>query len=255
MTGKKLGICQWCIPATGSEVLQIAADMGFAGVEIDMGFRKPERELLNPTVRAEFLEAKKRTGIETPSLAFNGLNLNDPARREERLEIMKQSMEVALDFGVKILQLPSFLGGGIRNEAEFQETAFSLKYFCQMAAPYGMIVGTENQLDVEQNLRLMELVGEDNFAIYYDNANPYLFDGREGMPMMETLYPYFCEIHIKDYALSGDKPCKPLGQGECYADEAMRFLKDRGYDKWLIVENKLSKEELMKDIEWIQSRM
>lgn len=33
-----LAICQWCLPDQGPQGLQMAADMGYDGVEMDMGF-------------------------------------------------------------------------------------------------------------------------------------------------------------------------------------------------------------------------
>ncbi len=255
MEKKKIGICQWCLAERGPKGLQIAAQMGYAGMEMDLSYGKAGYDLTDPAVLQAYLTAKEAAGIETPSLAFNGVNLNDPAKRTERLAIMKKSIDTAVALNAKVLQLPSFFDGGMRTEAEFIETAESLKLFCQMAAPHGIIVGTENQLDVPQNLRLIETVGEDNFAVYFDNANPYLFDDRDGMAMAEELYPYLCETHIKDFSLKGKKPCVPLGQGGCHAEDFMRFLKEKEYDKWIVVENDLCVEELEKDAQWVLERM
>lgn len=255
MKNVKIGICQWCIPAEGPEALQLAADMGYDGVEMDMGFGRPERSLLVPEVLDAFLAAKQSSGMETPSLAFNGLSLKNPEIRGEREEILRQSVEAARKLNVKVLQMPSFFADGIKTEEDFVETARSLKYLCRLAADAGMVVGSENQLDAEQNLRLIRAVDEENFAVYFDNANPYLFDHRDGMELLKTLYPHICEVHIKDFSLWGRKPCRSLGRGRCHAADVLRFLKENGYDRWIVAENSLSAEKLKQDAEWIRKKL
>lgn len=251
----KVAICQWCIPVTGPGALQLAADMGYDGVEMDMGFGKPEQDLLIPEVLESFLQAKINCGIQTPSLACNGLSLKNTQNREHREQIMRAVVDVAVKLDAKILQMPSFFEDGIKTQEDMAETARSLKYLCQQAAGYGIVVGTENQLDVKQNLDLIELVGEPNFAVYFDNANPYLFDNRDGVKMLKELYPHICETHVKDFSLWGKKPCRPLGKGGCHAKETLELLKKMGYEGWIVSENSLSAEKLAADAVWIRKVM
>ena len=251
----KIGICQWCIPVSGPEALILAAQMGYDGVEMDMGFNKPAENLLDGNNLERFLEAKENAGIQTPSLAFNGFAMNRAEGKEERRAAVREAVKVAKALNAGILQMPSFFEAGMRNEEEFLETAEMLKYICREAAPYGITVGTENQLDAEQNLRLIELVGEPNFAVYFDNANPYMFDRRDGVAMLKELYPHICELHVKDFELRGSKPCRPLGKGKCHVKETLQYLKEKGYDRWIVVENDLSADELKRDGEWIRKYM
>lgn len=251
----KIAICQWCVPAKGPEALKLAAEMGYDGVEMDMGLGNSEQNLLIPEVLDAFLKVKSSCGIQIPSLAFNGLNLKETDVRKEREEIMRKAVEIVVKLDAKVLQMPSFFGHKIKTEEDFAETARSLKYLCQLVSEYGVKVGTENQLDAQENLRLIEEVGEENFGVYFDNANPYMFDDRDGMEMLEELYPYICETHVKDFLLYGKKPCKLLGKGMCHAKEALEFLKDKGYDRWIVTENGLSVDELKKDVIWIREIM
>ena len=251
----KVAICQWCIPVGGPAALEMAAKMGYDGVEMDMGFGKPEQNLLQPEVLEKFLEVKSCCGIQTPSLAFNGLSLKKAEERENREEIMKKAVEIAVRLEAKVLQMPSFFEDGIKTEEDFAETARSLKNVCQLAAKYGITVGTENQLDVKQNLRMIAQVEESNFAVYFDNANPYLFDKRDGMDMLRELYPHICEVHVKDFSLWGRKPCKPLGKGGCHAKDMLEFLKEKNYDRWVVSENSLPEKKLIRDAAWIRKIM
>lgn len=245
---QQIAVCQWCLPDSGPQGLKLAAELGYDGVEMDMGLNRTEYSLLEPHILEQFLAARESAGIQTPSLALNYLGLNNPAARKETEKTIDRAIEIAVKLSAATLQLCSFWHEGMRDEAEFSETVEILRYACGRAKSYGIAIGSENQLDVEGNLRLVKEVGEENFGIYFDTANPYLFDDREGLAMLPLLYPHICELHIKDYRKAEKWECVPLGEGQCYALEAAGLLKARGYKNWTVVENNLSAGELERDV-------
>ncbi len=246
------GICQWCLPDQGPQGLHLAAKLGFDGVEMDMGLNDPYRDLRDPAVLATFLEAKAASGVQTPSLALNGLSLN----REDGLDQVRctidDAIRIAVQLGAATLQMPSFFDGGMRNDRELRATAAMLRYACLQAAPFKLTVASENQLDAAENEALLSLVAQENFAVYFDVANPALFDGRDGLALLDALYPHICETHVKDHELHGERRCVPLGEGGCRVAEALEMFKARGYTGWLVLENALDEAALEKDAAFIR---
>ena len=251
----RIAVCQWCLPVEGPQGLIQAADLGYDGVEMDMGFNKQEYDLRNPSILEQFLEAKFVSGILTPSLALNYFCLNCLEKKEETRETLDRVLEVAAKLEAGTLQLCSFWEEGMRNEKEFSATVENLKYACRHAKKLGITIASENQLSIDGNRELLEAVSDDNFGIYFDTANPYLFDGRDGIVMLEALFPFISELHIKDYELDGEKKCVPLGKGQCHTEEAAGILRQRKYDKWVVIENQLSAMELADDAEYIRKAL
>ena len=82
-------------------------------------------------------------------------------------------MDTALALDIPILQLPSFVKGFITDEAGFQSTVECLRFACEHAQGTDLIVGSENALSTEDQFRLLEGVGYDNFRLYFDTRNPF----------------------------------------------------------------------------------
>lgn len=251
----RVAVCQWCLPVKGPQGLIQAADLGYDGVEMDMGFHEQEYDLRKPSVLGQFIEARYASGILTPSLALNYFRLNCADKEAETRETLDRVLEVAVKLEARTLQLCSFWDEGMRNEKEFSTTVDNMKYACVQAKKHGITIASENQLGIEENRKLLEAVAEDNFGIYFDTANPYLFDGRDGVAMLEALCPFIAELHIKDYELDGERRCVPLGKGQCHAEEAAGILRQRKYDRWVVVENQLSAAELVGDAEYLRKAL
>lgn len=143
----RTGICQCCLPLQGPEGLSLAHDMGYEGVEMDFGLNPSMPDLRDETTRDAFLREKEKLRIEIPSLALNYLKLNDEAEIENTRKIIRQAVEVAVKLDARVLQLCSFWGGGMRNPNEYEMTVDNLAYASQQANEYGIVVGSENQLD------------------------------------------------------------------------------------------------------------
>ena len=242
-----IGICQWCLPDRGPEGLILAKSLGYEGVEMDLGLGNPEYDLRKPELLARFVQSAKEAGILTPSLALNWFLMNDANTELQTHEIIDAALEVAKALSSTTLQLCSFGDSGIRNEEEFAVRVKTLSYACKWAESYRIMIGSENQLDTAENLRLIDAVGADNFAVYFDTANPMMLDDRDGVLMLDALYDHICELHIKDYLLDGSKRCVPLGDGDCGFRESVEILRERQYENWIVVENELPAEKLKSD--------
>lgn len=250
---KGVGICQWCLPDMGPGCFALAKSLGFDGVQMDMGLNDPKRDLRKADILAAYAKAQREGQVSIPSLALNYLDLIGKSAEADVQAVLDEAIRIAVSLGAGVLQTASFFDGCPKNQDDLERTARLLAFACEQSAPHGIVVGSENQLDLADNLRLLQLVPHDNYAVYFDTANPALFDGRDGVQMLDALAARVCEVHVKDYLLDGSKPCVNLGEGDCAFLPAMDTLARHGYDKWLIVENALGEQALRKDAELLHT--
>ena len=112
-----LGIYEKALPRDTDwhEKLALAATAGYEFVElsIDETDQRLARLDWSETERARLRDAVATTGVRVPSLCLSGhrrfpLGSEDPATRERALAMMKQAIELAVDVGVRTIQLAGY---------------------------------------------------------------------------------------------------------------------------------------------------
>jgi sugar phosphate isomerase/epimerase len=242
-SGKKIriGICEWAFPLPGPYGCKLAADFGLEGIELDLGSYERGFLLANKVVQQAYREAGAQWGISFPSMAINALcayGMTSPENSEKRqiaLAAIHKGIDAAEVLKIPIVQLPSFKDGAINNETDFQLAAQCIKIACQYAAAKGIVIGTENVLSAEDNLRMLNEVGEANLRIFFDTQNPYLMKKYNVAEMIRKFGPSICEVHVKDgnEVMSGAL----LGKGESGFYQSLAALREINYSGWFHFEN------------------
>ena len=255
----QIGICLWCIPEKGINKIKCASDMGYKGIVLEQGSIDSGFLLSTKDNQRELIEEAYKYNIEFPTLAVNEFcktGMNIAKNYEIVKEIFRVTFDIAISMDIKTLQLPSFVKGFIRSEEELLNTAKCLKYICEMTKDTGIIVGTENGLSAEDNLRLLEMVNENHLKVYFDTANPYWISGRQYAPeILEKVKEHVCEVHLKDVGIIDDSDklqFVPLGKGVVDIEESIKILKKMNYCGWVHNENSYSYDLLKQDVTYIE---
>jgi len=239
----RIGICEWSIPAaTARERLALAACVGLTGVEPDLGSYEDGFPLSRPSVQEDYREWRDEFGLTYPAIAVNALcnhGMPDPGARAVAFRAIEAAAEAAAALEIPILQLPSFVKGDITSEAGFASTVICLRHACECVKGMDIIVGSENALPAEDELRMIEEVGSDSFRIYFDTRNLFAMKGLDTQAILETMMAHICQVHIKDGIDGG--PSTLLGEGNSGFAISMAILKRRGYSGWLLLENGYSR--------------
>jgi sugar phosphate isomerase/epimerase len=238
----KLGICHWSLPIQGPHACKLAAELGFDGMQLDIGEAERGFSLSLPYVQQEYLECAKKYNIVFPSISVRELDNYGMTRPDGSVEkqiaiegIMK-AINAADSMNIPVVMLGSFEDGEIKNEADFQEVVSCLTKACDEALDKNIIIATENLLSIEENIRLFRLVDRPNLRLYFDTQNYYLRKGFNVAQMVEALFPYICEFHVKDGS-DGNMSGALLGTGESGFYETMNVFIDKGYKGWINIEN------------------
>ncbi|MDQ7864993.1 TIM barrel protein [Peribacillus frigoritolerans] len=129
-----------------------------------------------------------------------------------------------------------FLDGEIKTEEDFQRVVECLKFACDKCEGSEIIIATENLLSIEENKRLFKEVNRQNLKLYFDTQNYYLNREYNTVEMVKELYPYICEVHVKDgnNALSG---ALFRARRHKLFRNVKSFKKKKNYTGWVHLEN------------------
>jgi len=243
-----VGICQWSLPVQGPCALDVAAELGFSGVELE--FRNPERgfPLSKQCVQELYLSKIREHRLSIPSLAINELDfycLTGSMKNKETqtaLDAIYKGLQTAAALNIPKIQIPCFNKSELNSKNQGR-AAEIFRDVCEAAKEYDITVATENVLSPTEMIKLIKRVDKANFKLYFDTQNYYLKKGFNTAEVLEQLFPYVCEIHVKDGRngyLSGDL----LGEGDSGFFNAIQVIKKNHYSGWLLLENYYDQEPL-----------
>lgn len=238
----KIGICGWAFPMPGPYALRTAASLGLEGMELDFGPYEQSFPLSSPTIQRAYLDMAAETGMQLPSMTVDHLNRYGLTRPMDSrggmicMDGVKRGIETAAAMRIPVVQLPSFNDGAIRTESDFWNTCEKLKLFCEIAAPYGITIASENVLPVSGALRMVHEINCENFKIMFDTQNYFLHGRQNTAAILRELYPYIAQIHLKD-GYNGKLSGSPLGTGESGFYETAAVIRETQCTEWLLLEN------------------
>lgn len=207
---------------------------GFDGVEVSAGSPADELDIAKAETRARYKAQMQETGLPITSLMM-GLFNSCPLATDPRASAwIKQAVDAAKDLKAKNILLAFFgkgdlLSGTQLKEEEFKTAAQRIKGLAPYAKEAGVTLAIENYLNAEQNLRMLELIGDDSVCIYYDVYNTGKTKKYDSPAEIRRLKGRIAQVHYKNGAqyLDEDKP---------HFQTVSAALKDVGYQGWITLE-------------------
>lgn len=236
-----IGICEWRIPLQGTEKetqIQWVATQGLEGVELDLGDESNGYRLSLYEVQRQYDEWRYRWKINYPSLGVGDLcryGMSVSSHQKMAKNLIKKAIDTAVSLKIPIVQLPSFVNGSINSTEGFYNTVECLQFACKYAEGTKILIGNENILSVKEQISMIEEVGYTSFRICFDTRNHFRMKKIDVPSLLERLFPYVCEVHLKDGI--NDEKWTGLGQGNSGFLRSIEVLKNRSYNGWLLLEN------------------
>jgi sugar phosphate isomerase/epimerase len=226
----RLGVCDWTIGKSGDPAaLGLAGSLGLDGVQVSLVPKGDSLALDDPALRRAYLEAMERTGVAIVSFAMGDLN-DVPLKSDPRAEKwLGQGIEIAAAMDVKIILVPFFGKGDLKNDPTGLGAAVAaLKRLAPVAEKAGVVLALENWLSAGENLKIIERVGSPAVRVYYDVGNSQ-DTGHPILDEIRLLGTRIVEFHAKD--------TKDLyGKGSVDFPAVRRAMEDIGYVGWLVIE-------------------
>ena len=237
-TPLRIGMCDWNLGKTADvQAISVAREIGLNGVEVSLVSGKDRRYLRTPEVQDAYRVAALAYGIQIPSIAIGELN-SVPLKSEPKTALwVYDAIHAARNIGAKNILLAFFGKGEIKMEdtLDVDRIVDVLIDLAPEAQKSGIILGLENTLSAENNMRILERVNSPAVQVYYDAKNSA--NGGFDVPReIRMLGKHICQAHLKN--------------GKYYLDyvENLDFkkvaeaYKEIGYGGWYVLETSSPKD-------------
>jgi sugar phosphate isomerase/epimerase len=238
----KIGICEWSLPIDGPYACKLVADLGFDGLQINVGDYHRGFSMGKPLVQDAYLEMAEASGIQFPSMAARVTDYYTmfPSRDEEESRIVRSGIVAAIKacrvMGIPILLIPNFVKSEINSPQEFKEAVDVFRWACDEAGKDEITIAAENTMSAEDTKRFLKHIDRPNSKIYFDTQNYYLHKGYDTPKLLDELFEHVCEIHVKD-GKGRDLSGALLGEGDTDFRGSIEVIRNHGYSGWIVIEN------------------
>jgi len=240
----KIGVTDWNLRLSArSEAVAMARRCGFAGVQVALGRELVDGKLPldSPEVQQTYLAQAKEHGVALVSTCVDRLHDNYLKNDKLGQKWVGDAILITRALGLKVLLVPFFGKGAIEKRAEMDYVGDVMRELAPEAEQAGVILGLEDTISAEDNVRIMERSRSDAVLTYYDIGN----STRQGFdPVKEILWlgkPRICEVHIKDNP-------HYLGEGKINVRGVVDALATIGYEQWAVLETDCPSGDVVADM-------
>jgi L-ribulose-5-phosphate 3-epimerase len=244
----RIGMTDWNLGKRGDITkVALAREIGLDGIQVSVQY---PTDGTTPTVRdpktqAAYKRAALDNGIQICSLAIGSpgksrlpLHTNPAAAI-----LLAEAVEVAHNLGTNNILLP-ILGDShidMKNQAQVDTFIAMMKEVARYAERYEVVVGLEDWISAEDNIRLLDAIGSDFVAVYYDAHNI--------VPRVKDIYAEpkmlgkrINQIHVKN----ADRLMSAPGGRIDWPRMSKEFY-DIGYNGWYVLETGSPTNDIVAD--------
>ncbi|KAF4409405.1 MULTISPECIES: sugar phosphate isomerase/epimerase [Streptomyces] len=215
------------------DVVRLAADHGFHGVELRAHPEEPVHPGVDVAVRADTRARFRDAGVQILTAA-GYTRVAAPGDDEEVVAELHALLTLAHDLGAPYARV--FPGGGSQFPEEADAVAARR---LAAAAPVAADLGVTLLLETHDShsrgadaARVLGLVGHLSVGAIWDVMHPWR-DGEEPADSYAVLDPHLGYVQVKDIASAEDTTPLPLGAGALPLAECVELLSRAGWDGWL----------------------
>lgn len=242
----RVGMTDWNLGKRGDITkIALARQIGLDGIQVSLTFPTDgSPHLREPATQAAFKQAALANGIQICSLAIGSPGESRlPLHTSPAAAILLvEAVDVARNLGTNDILLP-ILGDShidMNNQKDVNTFVAMMKEVARHAEKAGVVVALEDWISAEDNLRLLDAIGSDYVAVYYDarNIKSRLHDPY-GEP--KRLGKRIHQIHVKN----GNKLMRDQDVLD-WPRLAQEFA-DIGYRGWYVLETGSPSGDLVAD--------
>ncbi len=188
------------------DALEKAKELGLAGVQVTLGYtRKGRFYLSDPELQAVYLEEARRRRVAIDATYLDALHLrclkDDPQARE----VVRQAIDLTRRLKAGVLLTVFFDKCAVATPQDFDAVTDAFKELAPVAEKAGVVLGFENLLKAEDNIRALERVNSRALKVYYDVGNAVNMIGVDPVKEIRLLGAgRICQFHFKDQGYLGE---------------------------------------------------
>jgi sugar phosphate isomerase/epimerase len=174
----RVGMTDWNLGQRGDiSKIALAREIGLDGIQVSLTFPTDGKTptLRDPETQAAFRRAALDNGVQICSLAIGSpgksrlpLHTNPAAAI-----LLTEAVEVARNLGTNNILLPILGDSHIDMTSQSQVDTFvaMMKEVARYAEKHEVVIALEDWISAEDNIRLLDAIGSDYVAVYYDAHN------------------------------------------------------------------------------------
>src|SRR5258705_965578 len=159
--GFHLGVTDWNLKQAGKiEAVGLASRLGFEGVQVSLG-RKPVDDKLpldNSALQEQFLAEAKKYNIALAGTCLDILHINYLKNDKLGQKWVADGIPITKKLNAKVMLLPFFGKGALETQQERDYAADALKEVAGEAERAGILLGLEDTISAEDNVRIMDRI-------------------------------------------------------------------------------------------------
>ena len=246
----RVGMTDWNLGQRGDITkIALAREIGLDGIQVSVQYPVDGTTptLRDSSTQAAFRRAALENGIQICSLAIGSpgksrlpLHTNPAAAI-----LLVEAVEVARNIGTNNILLP-ILGDShidMSNQAQVASFVAMMKEVARYAEKYGVVVGLEDWISAEDNVRLLDAIGSDHVGVYYDAHNLVArAASKDVYAEPKLLGKRISQIHVKNANMLLSSP----GGKMDWPRMAEQFY-DIGYRGWYVLETDSPTKDIVAD--------
>jgi L-ribulose-5-phosphate 3-epimerase len=244
----RVGMTDWNLGQRGDiSKIALAREIGLDGIQVSVQYPTDGKTptVRDPKTQEAFRRAALENGIQICSLAIGNPGKSRlPMHTNAAFGILlAEAVEIAHNLGTNNILLPILGDSHIDMTSQAQVDAFvaMMKEVARYAERYGVVVGLEDWISAEDNIKLLDAIGSDYVAVYYD-AHNIVSRVKDIYAEPKMLGKRISQIHVKNanmlLATPGGKMEWPRMSKEFY---------DIGYRGWYVLETGSPTKDLVAD--------
>ncbi|MCU1275068.1 MAG: Xylose isomerase domain protein barrel [Bryobacterales bacterium] len=223
--GLKIGVTDWNLRLAGNvEAVETAAQLRFDGVQVSLG-RKPvdgKLPLEDAVIQQQYLTASKMHKIPIDGTCLDILHVNYLKNDKLGQKWVADSIPITRKLNARVILLPFFGKGALTTREEMDYVGDALREIAPQAEKAGVILGLEDTISAEDNVRIMERTKSPAVLTYYDVGN----STQGGFDVVKEIRwlgkDRICQFHLKDNP-------HYLGEGKIDFPPVLKAIEDIGF--------------------------
>ena len=226
-SGGKLtvGVTDWNLKlGANPEALALAKQIGFDAVQVSFGRRivDDKMPLDNPQTISQYLSLAGKHRIPIDGTCVDRLHDNGLKSDKLAIQWVRDAIRLTSALRASVLLLPFFGKWAIENSDERNAVGDALREVTAEAEKTGVILGLEDTISAEDNVRIMDRAKSKNVSVYYDVGN----STQAGFDVVKEIRwlgkDRICQFHLKDNP-------HYLGEGAISFPRVMEAIRDIGF--------------------------
>jgi L-ribulose-5-phosphate 3-epimerase len=245
----RVGMTDWNLGQRGDITkIALAREIGLDGIQVSVQYPTDGKSptLRDPKTQTAFKRAALENGIQICSLAIGNPGKNRlPMHTNPAFAILlAEAVEIAYNIGTNNILLPILGDSHIDMTSQTQVDTFvtMMKEVARYAEKYEVVVGLEDWISAEDNIKILDAIGSDYVAVYYDAHNIVSRIKGDIYAEPKMLGKRISQIHVKNAAML---LADPGGKLE-WPKMAQQFY-DIGYRGWYVLETPAPTKDIVAD--------